>query len=135
VNFAELPDGEQKRAYVVVVRVAQFKHRTEDFALYNPWNAWFYLSTQPARIWAGTLRGIAEGSAKAQIDRTVTENVGATEARNFRAAKPATQRVAKKASAIAPKPDRRVKRTVQSSRAHHGAKVRKRGRSSARRKT
>jgi hypothetical protein len=56
--------------------------------MYNrlvPWNAWFALSSQAARVcWAtqaGMLRGIARAGAKAETetDRMVTENVGAAE--------------------------------------------------------
>jgi hypothetical protein len=58
--------------------------------MYNPlepWNAWFALSSQAARVcWAtqaGMLRGITQAGAKAEteIDRMVTKNVGAAEAK------------------------------------------------------
>jgi hypothetical protein len=92
--------------------------------MYNPlepWNAWFALSSQAARFcWAtqaGMLRGIAQGGAKAEAeadadaetDRTVIENVGVGEAQIPAAARKSNRkhRVAKKASAVAAKRDRR----------------------------
>jgi hypothetical protein len=80
--------------------------------MYNPWNAWFALSSQAARVcWAtqaGMLRGIAQGVAKAEAetDRMVTENVGAAEAQISEESNK-KHRGAKKALAIAAKRDRR----------------------------
>jgi hypothetical protein len=85
--------------------------------MYNPlgpWNAWFALSSEAARVYlatqSGMLRGIARAGSKAETetDRVVTENVGAAEAQI-----PATscksnnkRRVARKAVAVAAKRDR-----------------------------
>jgi hypothetical protein len=91
--------------------------------MYNPWNAWFALSSQAARdcwaIQAGMLRGIAQGGAKAEAEtnRMVTENVGAAQAEIPAAARKSTKpRVAKKALAGAAKRHRRNRRRVRSGR-------------------
>jgi hypothetical protein len=86
--------------------------------MYNPlgpWNAWFALSSQAARVcWAtqaGMLRGIAQAGAKAETetDRMVTENVGAAEAQIPAAARKPNKKdwVANKALSVAAKRDRR----------------------------
>jgi hypothetical protein len=98
--------------------------------MYNPlgpWNAWFAFSSQAARVcWetqAGTLRGIAQGGAKAEAetDRMVMENVGVGEAQIPAAARKSNKkhRVATKASAVA-KRDRRHR--VRSGRVDHRVK-------------
>jgi len=56
------------------------------YNLFAPWNAWFALTSQPARLYletqAGMLRGIIKGVAKAETesDRAVPKIVSATEA-------------------------------------------------------
>jgi hypothetical protein len=90
----------------------------------GPWNAWFALSTQAARVcWAtqaGMLRGIAQAGAKAETetDRMVTENVGAAEVQIPAAARKSNKkhRVAKKALSVAAKRDRRNRQRVRSDR-------------------
>jgi hypothetical protein len=77
--------------------------------MYNPlepWNAWFAFSSQPAHAWAGMLRGIAQGCAKAdaETDRMVIENVGAAEPAHKSNNK---HRGANKAMAVAAQRDRR----------------------------
>jgi hypothetical protein len=85
--------------------------------MYNPlepWNTWLALSSQAARVcWAtqaGMLRGIAQGSAKAEAetDRMVMQNVGVGEAQILASARKSNKkhRVAKKASAVAAKRNR-----------------------------
>ena len=101
--------------------------------MYNPlgpWNAWFALSSQAARVcWAtqvGMLRGIAQGGAKAEAetDRMVIENVGVGEAQIPAAARKSNKKhqVAKKASAVAAKRDRRNRHRVRSGRVDHRVK-------------
>jgi hypothetical protein len=108
--------------------------------MYNPlapWNAWFALTSQPARLYlatqAGMLRGIAKGAAKAETetDRVVTENIGAAEAQIPAAARKSNKkhRVARKAVAVAAKRDRRKRHRVRvrSGRvAHRAKKIQKR---------
>jgi hypothetical protein len=99
---------------------------------FEPWNAWFALSSQAARFcWAtqaGMLRGIAQGSpkaeAEAETDRMVIENVGVGEAQIPAAARKSNKkhRVAKKASAVAAKRDRRNRHRVRSGRVDHRVK-------------
>lgn len=90
--------------------------------IYNPlgpWNIWFVFSSQAMRVWTGTLRGITEGWAKAnaETDRIVTGNIIDAEARFSEAANRATKhRVAKEASAIPTKRDRRNRHRVVSDR-------------------
>jgi hypothetical protein len=95
--------------------------------MYNPlgpWNAWFALSSQAARVcWAtqaGMLRGITQAGAKAEteIDRMVTKNVGAAEAQIPAAARKSNKkhRVANKALSVAAKRDRRNRQRVRSDR-------------------
>ena len=96
----------------------------------GPWNAWFALSSQAARVcWAtqaGMLRGIAQGGAKAEAetDRMVIENVGVGEAQIPAAARKSNKKhqVAKKASAVAAKRDRRNRHRVRSGRVDHRVK-------------
>jgi hypothetical protein len=84
-----------------------------------PWNAWFALSSQAARVcWAtqaGMLRGIAQAGAKTETDRMVTENVGAAEVQIPAAARKSNKkhRIAKKALSVAPKRDRRNRQRVR----------------------
>jgi hypothetical protein len=102
--------------------------------MYNPlgpWNAWFALSSQAARVWAGTLRGIAQGCAKAdaETDRMVTENVGTAEAQISEAARKSNNKHqgAKKALAVAAKRNRRNRHRVRAGRVGHRVKkIRKR---------
>jgi hypothetical protein len=102
--------------------------------MYNPlapWNAWFALSSQPARVWAGMLRGIAQGCAKAdaETDRMVTENVGAAGTQISEAARKSNKkhRGEKKAFAVAANRDRRNRHGVRSDRVDHRVKkIRKR---------
>jgi hypothetical protein len=93
--------------------------------MYNPlgpWNAWFALSSQAARVcWAtqaGMFRGIAQAGSKAETetDRMVTENVGAAEAQIPAAARKSNKkhRVANKALSVATKRDRRNRQRVRS---------------------
>jgi hypothetical protein len=93
--------------------------------MYNPlvpWNAWFALSSQAARVcWAtqaAMLRGIARAGAKAETetDRMVTENVGAAEVQIPAAARKSNKkhRIAKKALSVAAKRDRRNRQRVRS---------------------
>jgi hypothetical protein len=99
--------------------------------MYNPlgpWNAWFALSSQAARVcWAtqaGMLRGITQAGAKAEteIDQMVTKNVGAAEAQIPAAARKSNKkhRVANKALSVATKRDRRNRRRVRSDRVRSG---------------
>jgi hypothetical protein len=99
--------------------------------MYNPlgpWNAWFALSSQAARVcWAtqaGMLRGIAQAGAKAETetDRMVTENVDAAETQIPGAARKSNQkhRVANKALSVAAKRDRRNGQSVRSDRVRSG---------------
>lgn len=94
--------------------------------MYDPWKAWFALSSQPARFWAGTLRGMAQGWAKAdaETDRMITENVGAAESQISEAARKSNKkhRVGKKALAVAAKRDRRNRHRVRSRRVDHRIK-------------
>ena len=110
-------------------------HQVETLVMYNPpWNAWFALSSQAARICfatqAGMLRGIAKGTAKAktETDRMVIENVGAAPAAARKSNQ--QQRVARKGLAVATKRDRRNRNWphhVRSSRVDHRVrKIRKR---------
>ena len=96
--------------------------------MYNPlgpWNAWFALSSQAARVcWAtqaSMLRGIALAGAKTEIetDRMVTENVRAGEAQIPAAAPESNKkhRLANKALLVAAKRDR-----LRSGRADHRIK-------------
>jgi hypothetical protein len=64
--------------------------------MYNPWNFWFAYWSQPARVWSGTLRGIAEGLAKdnAQTGRTPADNVIDAEAQFSESASRPKRRVA-----------------------------------------
>jgi len=64
--------------------------------MYNPWNFWFAYWSQPARVWAGTLRGIAEGLAMnhAESGRMATDNVIDAEARFSESASRQKRRVA-----------------------------------------
>jgi hypothetical protein len=64
--------------------------------MYNPWNFWFACWSQPARVWSGTLRGIAEGLAKnnAESGQTATDNVIDAEARFSESASRPKRRVA-----------------------------------------
>jgi hypothetical protein len=98
--------------------------------MYNPlepWNAWFALSSQAARVcWAtqaGMLRGITQAGAKAEteIDRMVTKKVGAAEAQIPAAARKSNKkhRVANTLS-VATKRDRRNRRRVRSDRVRSG---------------
>jgi hypothetical protein len=54
------------------------------YNLFAPWNAWFALTSQPARLYletqAGMLRGIANAKAETESDRAVTKIISATEA-------------------------------------------------------
>jgi hypothetical protein len=86
----------------------------------NPWNFWFASWTQPARVWSGTLRGIAEGLAKddAETGRTATHNVIDAEARFSESASKPKRRVAAAAVRNRHKRSGRVQR--------RGKKVRKR---------
>jgi hypothetical protein len=99
--------------------------------MYNPlgpWNAWFALSSQAARVcWAtqaGLLRGIARAGAKAETetDRMVTEKVGAAEAQISAAARKSNKkhRVANKTLSVAAKRDRRNRQRVRSDRVRSG---------------
>jgi hypothetical protein len=99
--------------------------------MYNPlgpWNAWFALSSQAARVcWAtqaAMLRGIAQAGAKGETetDRMVTENAGATEAQIPAAARKSNKkhRVANKALSVAAKRDRRNRQRVRSDRVRSG---------------
>jgi hypothetical protein len=104
--------------------------------MYNPlgpWNAWFALSSQAARVcWAtqaGMLHEIARAGAKAETetDRMVTENVGAAEAQIPATARKSKHRVARKTVAVAAKRDRRNRHRVRSGRvAHRAKKIQKR---------
>jgi hypothetical protein len=64
--------------------------------MYNPWNFWFAYWSQPARVWLGTLRGVAEGLAKdnAETVRRATDNVIDAEARFSESASKPKRRVA-----------------------------------------
>jgi hypothetical protein len=88
--------------------------------MYNPWNFWFAYWSQPARVWSGTLRGIAEGLAKdnAETGRTATDNVIDAEARFSESASRPKRRVAAAAVRNRHKRSGRVER--------RGKKVRKR---------
>jgi hypothetical protein len=99
--------------------------------MYNPlgpWNAWFALSSQAARVcWAtqaGMFRGIAQAGSKAETetDGMVTENVGAAEAQIPAAARKSNKkhRVANKALSVAAKRDRRNRQRVRSDRVRSG---------------
>ena len=98
--------------------------------MYNPlvpWNAWFALSSQAARIClatqAGMLRGIAQAGAKAtESDRMVAENVSAAEAQIPAAARKSSKKhpIVKTALAVAAKRDRRNSHRMRSDRARSG---------------
>jgi len=60
--------------------------------MYNPLNAWFAFSSQPAQVWTGVLRGMAEGWAKADTGTDTLAPEGHSEAAN----KPKKHRVAAK---------------------------------------
>jgi hypothetical protein len=91
----------------------------------GPWNMWFAVSSQPARIWTGVLRGMAQGWAKAdaETDRTVIENVGGAQTNIAAAASKLTKhRVAKEALAVPAKRGRRKRHRVRSGRVDHRVK-------------
>jgi hypothetical protein len=119
---------EQKGAHFIVISphspIVALNSNTEQrlSLMYNPlvpWNAWFALSSQAARIClatqAGMLRGIARAGAKAETetDRMVTETIGS-------AAAARTDRVAKKSMAVGAKAGRRNRRRVRSNSARSG---------------
>jgi hypothetical protein len=127
---------EQKAAHFIVVRTQvanRGSYRTPKqrlLLMYNPfgpWNAWFALSSQAARVcWAtqaGMLRGVAQAGVKAETetDRMVIENVAA-EAQIPTAARKSNKkrRVANKALSVAAKRDRRNRQRVRSDRVRSG---------------
>jgi hypothetical protein len=116
--------------------------------MYNPlrpWNAFFALSSQPARVWwatqAGMWRGITQSVAiaKSETDRMVTENGGAAEAQIPAVARKPSKKhqVAKKAMAVGANRDRRNRHRarsdrVRSGRVDHRVKKIQKGRSAVR---
>jgi hypothetical protein len=125
---------EQKAAHFIVVRTQvanRGSYRTPKqrlLLMYNPlgpWNAWFALSSQAARVcWAtqaGMLRGVAGAKAETETDRMVIENVAA-EAQIPAAARKSNKkrRVANKALSVAAKRDRRNRQRVRSERVRSG---------------
>jgi hypothetical protein len=108
--------------------IAAFPNNERRLSLmYNPlgpWNAWFALTSQPARIYlatqAGMLRGIAQAGAKAETEtnRMAAQIPAAARKSNKK------RRVARKAVAVAAKSDRRNRHRVRvlSGRVVHRAK-------------
>ena len=99
--------------------------------MYNPlgpWNAFFALSSQPARVWwatqAGIWRGIAQSVAiaKSETDRMVAENGGGAEAQIPTVARKPSKKhqVAKKAMAVGANSDRRNRNRARSDRVRSG---------------
>jgi hypothetical protein len=104
--------------------------------MYNPlgpWNTWLAVSSQPARIWAGMLRGIMQGWSQpdAETDRIISKNLGPAEPDVPASANEARRDgVAKKALELPAQRARRNGHRVRSSRVDHRIKKIKKGRPS-----